>query len=109
MRVKLIVLVSVVASLLACGTWCLYVILVIGELGLVRTHNGYVLSSLLILLIFAAASAVFVYRHTAYKRKTQALLALLLTAFLTIASCLAVARSYPRKLLYATPGQWFGG
>jgi hypothetical protein len=109
MRVKLIVLVTVVASVLACVTWCLYVILVIEEFGLVSTRNGYVLGSLLVLLFFAAASAVFVYRHTAHKRKTQALLALLLTAFLTITSCLTIARFYQRKLLYATPGNWFAG
>ena len=109
MRVKLIVLVALVASLLACVTWCLYVILVIGKFGLVNSRNGYVLSSLLILLFFTAASALFIYRHTAHKRRTQALIAILLTALLTIASCLTMARFYPRKVLYATPGNWFAG
>lgn len=108
MRWKLLVLVSFAAALVACGLWSA---LVIGVYGTARTfarNDWLLLFSTLIPLGIAAYAGVFVYRHTARRRKTQAtftvILALLLTAGIyLVASGLFVDRLYVPRTSEARP------
>jgi hypothetical protein len=109
MRWKWLLLVSLVAAAIGCAAWCLFVILLIGQLGILSSREGYVFGSLLTLFAISALAAFFVYRRTARRRRTQALLAFVLTLLLTFTGCFALGRTFRRQLVNVMPGQWFAG
>ncbi len=84
MRWKLLVLVSLVAALLALGLWTAVTVAFFGSARVLAQNDWRLLGSLVIPLGMAAYASVFVYRHTAKRRKTQAVIATLLTLMLTV-------------------------
>lgn len=83
MRWKLLVLGSVVAALLALGLWSAVTIAVFGSARVLAQNDWLLLCSLVIPLGVTASAGVFVYRHTAKRRKLQALIATVLVLLLT--------------------------
>ena len=99
MRWKLLAIVSFAAALVACGLWSVLVIGVFGSARALASNDWLLLSTALIPLGIAAYCGVFVYRHTASRRKTQATLTVILALLFTlgtylVASCLFVDRLY---------------
>jgi uncharacterized BrkB/YihY/UPF0761 family membrane protein len=99
MRWKLLVLVSFVAALVACGVWSLLIMIIFGHsVRPIQPHDWLLLASAAVPLALAGVAGFFVYRHTARRRRTQALLTALLTLFLAIAACLAATRLFPNTI-----------
>lgn len=86
MRWKLLVLVSVVAAILAVGLWSAITIVVFGSARVMAQNDWLLLCGLVIPLGVALFSGFFVYRHTAKRRKLQAVLAAIFVAVLTLAT-----------------------
>ena len=84
MRWKLLVIVSVAAAFIACGLWSALVIGVFGTARALARNDWLLFASTVIPLAISAYSAVFVYRHTARRRKTQATIAVMLALLLTL-------------------------
>ena len=82
MRWKLLLLASLVAAILGFGLWCALTVAFFGTASELTRHDWIFLASLLLPLGLAVFSGVFVYRHTARRRKTQAILSALLTLVL---------------------------
>jgi hypothetical protein len=91
MRWKLLVLVSLVAALIAVGLWSALAIALFGSARVLAQSDWRLLCSLLIPLGVTSYAGVFVYRHTAKRRKLQALIAIVLVLLLTAASYLIAA------------------
>jgi uncharacterized BrkB/YihY/UPF0761 family membrane protein len=98
MRWKLLVLVSFVAALVACGVWSLLIMIIFGSERPIQPHDWLSLASAAVPLAMAAFAGFFIYRHTARRRKTQAVLTVLLTLFLSIAACFAATRLFPHTI-----------
>jgi cation transport ATPase len=92
MRWKLLVLVSFVAALLALGLWSALAIALFGSARVLAQSDWRWLSSLIIPLGVTAYAGMFVYRHTAKRRKLQALIVTILVLLLTGASYLIASR-----------------
>src|SRR6267142_4899654 len=98
MRWKLLVLASSAAALIGFGLWSALAIGLFGTAGGLAHHTWLLLASAIVPLAVAAYAGVFVYRHTARKRKTQAAFALMLSVFLTFGNYLVAAQMLPDKL-----------
>ncbi|HXI61843.1 MAG TPA: hypothetical protein VNF70_04000 [Pyrinomonadaceae bacterium] len=99
MRWKLLIIASLAAALLSCGLWSALVISVFGSARILARNDLLLISSAIIPLAVAVYSGVFVYRHTARRRKTQATFTVLLTLVLTLASYLAASQFFPDRLI----------
>ena len=99
MRWKLLVLSAAVAALGGGGLWCALTIALFGSAARLARHDWFLIASLSLPLAFAALGAVFVYRHTARRRKTQTALAVLLTLLLTAGAYLAASLVFPNRLI----------
>ena len=84
MRWKLLVLVSLVAALLALGLWSAVTIAVFGSARVLAQNDWLLLCSLAIPLAVATYAGLFAYRHTAKRRKLQAIITALLTLMFTV-------------------------
>ncbi|HBB96798.1 MAG TPA: hypothetical protein DC054_15580 [Blastocatellia bacterium] len=102
MRWKLLVLVSLVAALIACGTWSLLIMIIFGSARPIQP--SLLLASTVVPLALAGFAGFFIYRHTARRRKTQAILTILLTLLLSIAACLSATRLFPKTITIYTTG-----
>ena len=99
MRWKLLGLVSVIAALLGVALWSAVTIAAFGSARAMARNDGVLLGSLVIPIAVTVFGALFVYRHTAYRRKSQAVMTTLLTLLLTagtyfVASTLFTSRLY---------------
>src|SRR5438876_5552484 len=92
MRWKLLVLVSFVTALVASALWSAFTIVFFESAGPLATHAWLLLASTLLPLIFAVSAGLFIYRHTAKRRKLQALLTAMFTLLLTIAMYVGAMR-----------------
>jgi hypothetical protein len=101
MRWKLIILTSFLGAFFTGGAWCLLTIVGFGQSGILLSHPLIALSSLLIPLLLSIFAAIFVYRHTARRRKTQALITMVLTLLLTLGVYVTMMRFYQRRLSVA--------
>ncbi len=99
MRWKLLVIASLAAALVSCGLWSALAIGVFGSARALARNDWLLLSSLIIPLAIAAYSAVFVYRHTARRRKTQATLTVILALLCTLGTYLSASRVFPQRLI----------
>ena len=99
MRWKLLVLVSFVAALLALGLWASITIAVFGSARILAQNDWLLLCSLLIPLSVTTYAGVFVYRHTAKRRKLQALIAIVLVLLLTGATYLLASGIFVTRLM----------
>jgi hypothetical protein len=94
MRWKLIMITSFLGAFVAGGAWCLLAIAGFGQFGILFSRPWIASLSIIIPLLLSSFAAIFVYRHTAQRRKTQALLTVVLTLLLTLGLCVAVMRFY---------------
>ncbi len=98
MRWKLLVIVSLIGSLLAFGLWSILIALIFGHVRPVPRHDWLLRASVLVPLVVAGYAGIFVYRHTARRRKTQATITVLVTLCLVTATYLAGSRLFPRLI-----------
>jgi len=99
MRWKLLVIASLAAALIGYGLWAALAIGVFGNARTLARNDWLLLTTAIIPLAMDAYSGVFVYRHTARRRKTQAILTAIMALFFTVgiyevASTLFVDRLY---------------
>ena len=100
MRWKLLVFVSLVASVVAFSVWEALIHLITGSSGRpLAPYPGLLAFSSIIPITFAAFGAVFIYRHTARRRKTQAALSILLTLVMLFAAYVVLSRLFPGVVL----------
>jgi branched-subunit amino acid ABC-type transport system permease component len=99
MRWKLLVMTSVVASLVGGALWSAMVAALFGPAALVARHDWLLPLSFVIPLGIAVLAGYFVYRHTARRRKTQAVITVIVTLFLTALIHVAIAHSWPNYFI----------
>lgn len=97
MRWKLLGLVSVIGALFGFALWSAVTIAAFGSARVMARNDWILLASFVIPLAVSVFAALFVYRHTAHRRKTQALIGILLTLLLT-AACYLLASSLTSRL-----------
>jgi cytochrome bd-type quinol oxidase subunit 2 len=98
MRWKLLVIASFGTAIIACGLWSALVIGLFGTARDFARNDWLLLSSAILPLAIAAYSGVFVYRHTARRRKTQAALTVILALLFTAGTYLAASLMFPNRL-----------
>jgi uncharacterized membrane protein HdeD (DUF308 family) len=64
----------------------------------IQPHGWLLLASAAVPLTLAGFAGFFVYRHTARRRKTQAVFTAILALFLSIAACFAATRLFPNTI-----------
>jgi len=99
MRLKLVIAASVLAALVGAGS-CTALVLGVFSVKALSSPGLLIASTLLLPIATIIFAAIFVYRHTARRRKLQALLTTLLATLLTLclfvlASILSSARRTP--------------
>lgn len=99
MRWKLLVLVSIIAALLALILWSVFAVAIFGSARVMAQSNWALAGSQLIPLALAVFSAMFVYRHTAKRRKTQAAFTFAIMWVFLAGFYLIVAPFFPEKLM----------
>ena len=95
MRWKLLLTTSVAAAVIGLGLWSTLTIVFFGSAGALARHDWILLASLLLPLGFSAIAGVFAYRHTARRRRAQAILTGLLTLLFTGATYMAASTLLP--------------
>jgi uncharacterized membrane protein len=98
MRWKLLGLVSVFAALLGVAFWSAATIAVFGSARAMAQNDWALLGSLVIPLAITVFGALFVYRHTAHRRKSQALIVTVLTVLLAAATYLVASGLFTSRL-----------
>ena len=109
MRWKLLVIASFAAALVASGLWSA---LAIGAYGTARglaSHGWLLLASAIVPLAIAVYAGVFVYRRTSRRRKTQAIVTVIVALFLTAATYFVASRVFPDKLYIPPPYEMRSG
>ena len=89
MRWKLVVIASLVASIVGSGTTLAITVLLAGSSRPLASQDIVALSTLIVPIAMIIAASIFVYRHTARRRKTQAMATALLSTILTLAIILS--------------------
>lgn len=85
MRLKLVFISSVVAAALGAGSSIAIILFVSSSLTPITTPGLFVLSTFLLPAAATLLATIFVYRHTARRRKLQAALTVIICLILTIA------------------------
>ena len=85
MRLKLVFLSSMLAALVGAGSSIAIIISVFSSLSPMTTPGLVVLSTFLLPVLTVLLATIFVYRHTARRRKLQAALTTIIALLLTIA------------------------
>jgi hypothetical protein len=102
MRWKLLILVSAGAAMVAVIIWSTLTIAIFGSARVMAQSDLRLFGSLIIPLAGAIFAGFFVYRHTARKRKTQAVITVLLSLLLTPFAYLAGWIVLPDRLYIPT-------
>ena len=98
MRWKLVVLSSVAAAFIGVTLWSLLVVLFFGSAWKLAHSDSTLLASTLIPLGVAVFSGFFVYRHTARRRRLQAIITVLLSVFLIPVAYVAIRALFHERL-----------
>jgi hypothetical protein len=98
MRWKLLVIVSLAAALISCGLWSALVISIFGTARALARNDLLLISSAIIPLGIAAYAGVFVYRHTARRRKTQGTFAVIMALLFTLGTYLIASGLFVDRL-----------
>jgi hypothetical protein len=98
MRWKLVVLSSVAAAFIGVGLWSLLVILFFGTAWRLSHNDSTLLASALIPLGVAIFSGFFVYRHTARRRRLQAIITVLFSVLLIPLAYVAMRALFHERL-----------
>ena len=104
MRWKLLIPTSIIAAFLALTLWSALALTVFGSAREMARNDWTLLGSLLIPLGVATFSAIFAYRHTARRRKTQAVLTFAFALFFSAAFYLTASQVFPETLV--VPRTW---
>ena len=99
MRWKLLFLLSIIAALLAVALWSVFAIAIFGSARVMAQDALSLAGSFLIPVAVAAYSAVFAYRHTARRRKTQAILTFALVWIFSASFYLIASQIFREKLV----------
>jgi ABC-type dipeptide/oligopeptide/nickel transport system permease subunit len=108
MRLKLVLAAAALAALVGAGS-CIALVLGVFSAKALSSPSLLVTSTLLLPVATIVFAAIFVYRHTARRRKLQALLTALIATLLTLtffilASIVSARRVQPYLALYRTQG-----
>lgn len=90
MRLKLVLAASVLAAVVGAGT-CIALVLGVFSVKALSNPSLLVTSTLLLPIAATAFASIFVYRHTARRRKLQAVLTALIAILLTLAFFIGAA------------------
>jgi len=85
MRLKLVFISSVVAATLGAGSAIAIILWVFSSLKPITSPGSLVLATFLLPALTILLASIFVYRHTARRRKLQAMLTAILSLLLVIA------------------------
>ena len=99
MRWKLLIIASLAAAFIGCGLWSALAIGVFGSARSLARNDWLLFFSVIIPLAIAVYSGVFVYRHTARRRKTQAILTVVVSLVLTLGAYLIASQVFPSRLV----------
>ena len=99
MRWRLLFLVSIIAALVAVTLWSTFAIATFGSARAMARDDWRLAGSLFIPLAVAIFSGVFAYRHTARRRKTQAILTFVLAWLFSTGFYLIASQVFPEKLI----------
>ena len=90
MRLKLVIAASVLAAIVGAGS-CIALVLGVFSVKALSNPGLLVTSTLLLPIAAIAFASIFVYRHTARRRKLQAMLTAILSILLTLAFFITAA------------------
>ena len=85
MRLKLVIIASLVAALLGAGIAIVLVLLIFSSWSSISTAGPVVFAIYLLPVLTTLLAAMFVYRHTARRRKLQAALTTIMSFLLSLA------------------------
>ncbi|HKP45788.1 MAG TPA: hypothetical protein VJT50_04250 [Pyrinomonadaceae bacterium] len=86
MRIKLVILSAIIAAIIGAGGAIAIILFFFSSLEPLAKPGLAVLSTLLLPLVATFAASMFVYRHTARRRKLQATLTTLISLLLIVAA-----------------------
>jgi len=99
MRLKLVLISSLVAAIAGAGSAIAIIVSVFSSLHPIATPGALVVSTYLLPILTTLLASIFVYRHTARRRKLQAILtatiATILTILLFVVASIVIARREP--------------
>ena len=99
MRLKLVLIASLFAAIIGSGASIAIILAVFSSLRPLSTPGLLVLSTFVLPGVMVLLASIFVYRHTARRRKLQAVLTAILAAVLSLAlfilASIATARTKP--------------
>jgi amino acid transporter len=102
MRLKLVLISALIAALAGAGSAIAIILSVFSSLKPVGSPGLVVISSYLLPALATLLSSIFVYRHTARRRRLQAILTAIITLILTIllfiCASIITARPQPMQL-----------
>jgi predicted neutral ceramidase superfamily lipid hydrolase len=84
MRLKLVLISAVIAAVVGAGSAIAIILSVFSSLRPITTPGLLVLSTYLLPILATLLASIFVYRHTARRRRLQAVLTAIITLVLTI-------------------------
>jgi predicted anti-sigma-YlaC factor YlaD len=84
MRLKLVLISSLTAAIVGAGSAVAVILIVFSSLKPIAAPGLVVVSTYLLPLLATLLASIFVYRHTAKRRKLQALLTAIIASLLTI-------------------------
>ncbi len=84
MRLKLVLISSLVAAVAGAGSAIVIIVSVFSSLHAIATPGMLVVSTYLLPILTTLLASIFVYRHTARRRKLQAILTATIASVLTI-------------------------
>jgi len=107
MRLKLVLISSLIAAIAGAGSAITIILSVFSSLHPIATPGALVVSTYLLPILTTLLASIFVYRHTARRRKLQAILtatiAAILTILLFVVASIAMARREPVQPPPTTP------
>jgi L-lactate permease len=98
MRWKLLVLASLAAAVLGIGLWSLFAIIFFGTARELARHDLILSMSGLLPLALIVYAGIFVYRHTARRRKTQAVITIVVSLLIAPLIYLGASSVLPGRL-----------
>jgi hypothetical protein len=102
MRWKLILITSFFGAFVAGGAWCLLTIVGFSQFPVLANYPWLAAVGVIIPVLLSTLSAIFVYRRTAQRRKTQAFMTMLLTLLLTVGVYVFAMRFFQMRVSVVT-------
>jgi hypothetical protein len=103
MRLKLVLIAALIAAVAGAGSAIAIVLLVFSSLESITSPGLLVVATYLLPLLSTLFASIFVYRHTARRRKLQAALTVIISLVLTLAVFVAASMLTARSTLEQPP------